>query len=159
MKEDDPIWRQFRKPRREVMLYSVVGMKSVDMQKINRIIVKLAQGIIKKTTMEPDVQPLIVFGDDLTYPLYNFFAIETGMLFAFPGVNRMQGGAESRVLNGLAEGEERDAVMCAKFGDEIRATIEHQVVREPSVTGPWTGATFRIGQVRLELRRAKAPLS
>jgi len=41
MKEDDAIFYNLRQPRLEILLHGIVGMQTIDMQQIDRVIVEL----------------------------------------------------------------------------------------------------------------------
>src|SRR4029078_1776460 len=129
---------QLRQPCLEVVAHSVVGVESIDVQGVDRLVGKVGQRFVECRSNQPGeaAEMTIVkrrpLGEDL-------IAVKAGMLIALPGIDRVAGSIDAECLDRLGK--------CAVAQPRVRAELDQrarsQSIDEPKCEGNMTGPTRR----------------
>ncbi len=98
--------REFRNPSLKVVLYVVVEMATIDVEQVNGIISEIVDRIVETQADKlgkAGIVRLMIATDIIEY----FFAVESLMLVAPPGIDRKTFGVDADALNFLTEAEIR----------------------------------------------------
>ena len=104
MKQDHGAGCELGQPTLEIMADRVVGVKSVDVQEVDRPIGEIARGLIERHPQQSGEMREVLLVKRAHRP-ENIFAISAGMLIALPGVNRIASRRTLRFDHRLAERE------------------------------------------------------
>src|SRR5579863_9741754 len=105
-----------RQPGAEVVSYSFVGMKAIDVQKIDRAVIELRECIVEASPQkigELSIVAIVIVIDLVE----NLFAIKASVLVSLPMIHGVTQAREVLLFDGLAKSEVSFAPMRAKFDD------------------------------------------
>ena len=114
------------------MTHRFVGVESVDVQQVDRVIGKLRKSIVKASAQQIGELPVVALVV-LAYLIKDFFTILSGMLITLPMIDGIAQATKSTFLNCLAKGEVGFAPMSTQFNDEVGMCSGNQVAGKGKV--------------------------
>lgn len=126
---------ELRPPPFEIAADGVVGVQSVDMQQVDRVVGNVGECGVERAAHQVGeariarVVEAAEIGIDLP-------AVEPGMLVALPGIHREAAAIEPGSLHGLAKGRIGHAPVGAEFDDGAGPMHRDEPVRERDMGDP-----------------------
>jgi len=135
MQQDDSATSYLGQPRAEVASYSIVGMKAINVQKVDGFVIKLGQCVVEASSEKIGKLPIvaIIVVVDL---VENFLAVKAGVLIAVPVIDGVTQAGEFEFFDGLAKCEVGLAPVSAEFDDKAGLQGGDQIICKCEMAGP-----------------------
>ena len=104
VQDNDRTVRELRKPCIEIMLHCLAGVEPVDVEQIDRVLIKIFAGLVKGRSHQAG-ESRVKFIVVCSYGLEYFFSVKAGVFVTFPSVDRITARLERELLDRLTESE------------------------------------------------------
>ena len=156
--------RHLRQPGVEIVLHRVVGVQAVDVQQVHAAVREIRPRLVEQHAHQ--LREAGVLGlHHAVEAVVHLVAVQARVFVAFPRVHGEGLGARAAGLDGLAERQERRAVVRAQLHQDVGPGFFHHPERERQVAHPGAGqhvlghhGQAGVGRQRVHARGACRPM-